>query len=480
MARDLVAGVDCSTQSTKVLVIDPEDGTVVAQGRGSHEVVGSGGARETHPDQWWTALQEALAQTGCARQIRSLSVAGQQHGLVAVDESGRPLHPAVLWNDTRSAQDAADLIEDLGGRGQWAEKIGSVPLASFTVTSWAWLRRTDPTTANAVAGIRLPHDEVTYRLTERSVTDRGDASGTGWWSTADESYSKAVLDLDRVRLSPDFLPEVLAPGEAAGEVTRGAAEALGFSSGVLVGPGTGDNMAAALGLRLAGGQAAMSLGTSGTVYAISDRRSADPSGIVAGFADATGNFLPLACTLNATMAVDRMADWLHIDREAVEPAGNIIVMPYLDGERTPDLPHAAGSIVGLRHQTSAGQILQAAYDGVAFSLLDALDRVAEQAGGSADEPLMLIGGGARSRVWRDTVRRLSGREVLVPDVDEAVAIGAAAQAAAVLSGEQPQDVTRRWDPVGGTTLPPIAVDEAVLERHRTVRSLTRNLNTAKI
>jgi xylulokinase len=478
VARDLVAGVDCSTQSTKVLVVDPGSGTVVAEGRGGHEVTGSRGARETHPDQWWMALREALAQTGCAGQVRSLSIGGQQHGLVTVDDAGRPLRPAVLWNDTRSAPDAAALIDDLGGRGEWAQSIGSVPLASFTVTTWAWLRRTDPAAADAVAAIRLPHDEITYRLTGRSVTDRGDASGTGWWSSADEAYSKAVLGLDRVRLDPEQLPEVLGPGDAAGEVRRAAAEELGLASGVLVGPGTGDNMAAALGLGLAGGQAAMSLGTSGTVYATTGHRPSDPSGVVEGFADATGDFLPLACTLNATLAVDRVAGWLGVDREAVEPAGEVVVMPYLDGERTPDLPAAAGAIVGLRHDTSPGQILQATYDGVVISLLEALERIAEQAGGLGEDPLMLTGGGSRGTVWRDTVRRLSGREVLVPDIDEAVAMGAAAQAAAVLSGERPRDVVRRWESAGGTTLPPVEIDDATLARNRAVRDLTGELNTA--
>lgn len=479
MARELVAGVDCSTQSTKAVVVDSGTGEVVAEGRGSHDVAGSQGARETHPDDWWRALGEALAESGHADEVGGISVGGQQHGLVVAGEDTRPLRPATLWNDTRSAPDASALIDDLGGPAAWAERIGSVPVASLTVTSWAWLRRTEPEVADRTAAVRLPHDELTFRLTGRSVTDRGDASGTGWWSTADEAYHADVLALERVRLDAGMLPDVLGPDEVAGEVTPQAADVLGLPAGIPVGPGTGDNMAAALGLGLAPGQAAMSLGTSGTVYATTERRTADPSGIIAGFADATGRFLPLAATLNATLAVDRMADWLGIDREAVEPAGGVVVMPFFDAERTPDLPQAAASVVGLRHDTSPRQILQATYDGVVFSLLEALDRIADQTGGLADEPLILVGGGARGRVWRQTVLRLSGRPVLVPDVEEAVALGAAAQAAAAMTGTTPQDVVAGWDQRGGFVLDAVDRDDATLERHRVVRERAEALNASR-
>jgi xylulokinase len=242
-------------------------------------------------------------------------------------------------------------------------------------------------------------------------------------------------------------------------------------------------MAAALGMGLTSGQAAMSLGTSGTVYARSDTRPVDREGVVAGFADATGRYLPLAATLNATLAVDRMAEWLQIDREAVEPSGDVVVLPYLGGERTPDLPNAAGTVTGLRHDTTAGQILQATYDGVVVSLLDALDRVLEQSGGastgSSGAALLLTGGGARGRVWRETVRRLSGRALRIPDVGEAVAVGAAVQAAAVLTGEAPEDVASRWGCGSGEEIDPVEADDATVERNMDVRSRTEALNTTR-
>ena len=461
----MIAGVDCSTQATKVLVVDPDDGRVVASGRAPHEVTGTGGARETDPEVWWEALRTALAETGRAGEVGAISVAGQQHGLVVTDDDGRPLRPAVLWNDTRSAPDAAELREALGADA-WAERVGVVPVPSFTVTRWAWLRRTEPEIAAATRAIRLPHDWLTERLCGRGVTDRGDASGTGWWSTRDEDYSDEVLDL--VALDRSLLPEVLGASERAGEVEAGD---VGLRAGTLVGPGTGDNMGAALALGLRPGEPVVSLGTSGTAYAAMTERAVDPSGLIAGFADAAGGFLPLAATLNCTLAVDRVATWLGLEREAVADRTAVTVLPYLDGERTPNLPHAAGTIAGLRHDTEPGQILLAAYEGAVASLVEALDLLAAAGSGlDPDAPIVLIGGGARGRVWQQTVARLAGRAVVVPEAEELVALGAAAQAAAVLTGEPADEIARRWQTRRGATVePPASRDVETLERIRGVR-----------
>jgi len=472
-----VAGVDCSTQATKVLVVDPEDGRVVAVGRAPHEVTGSGGARETHPDVWWEALRSALAETGRAGELAAISVAGQQHGLVVTDDNGSPLRPAVLWNDTRSAHEAAELRDELGSEA-WAERVGVVPVPSFTVTRWAWLRRAEPETASATRAVRLPHDWLTERLCGRGATDRGDASGTGWWSTRDERYVDEVLALPQVELDAALLPEVLGPSEAAGELGAVAAEELGVPEGAIVGPGTGDNMGAALGLGLAPGEPVISLGTSGTAYAAMSERAVDPSGMIAGFADASGGFLPLAATLNCTVAVDRVAGWLGLDREAVAAdSGEAVVLPYFDGERTPNLPRAAGTFAGLRHDTAPEQILLAAYEGAAASLIEALERIATLGSGlGADAPVVLVGGGARGRVWQDAVTRLSGRVVQVPDAEELVALGAAAQAAACLTGEAPGDVARRWDTRQGRTVePPAERDTETLARIRATREAALSL-----
>lgn len=458
----LVAGVDCSTQSTKVLVVDVDSGAVVASGRAAHEVSGTGGARETHPDVWWSALAEALAATGRAGEIGAIAVAGQQHGLVVLDDRQRPLRPSMLWNDTRSAPQAAALVERWGAE-RWATDIGVVPVASFTATKWAWLVEHEPEVAAAARRVMLPHDYVNLMLTGVAATDRGDASGTGWWSTATGVYSDEALDL--VGLDRGLLPEVVGFGRPAGQVTAEAAGALGLPAGVAVGGGTGDNMGAALGLGLRVGRPVVSLGTSGTIYAVSETRIVDPTGVVAGFATADHGFLPLAATLNCTLAVDRFAAWLGLDREEVAEETTVVVLPYLDGERTPNLPSAAGSIIGLRHDTTPEEVLLAAYQGAAASLLEAMGAIARSGSGIADdEPLLLIGGGARGAAWQRVVADLSGRTLIIPDMEDPVAMGAAVQAACLLTGSEGVEVATAWGTGIGPIVEPRGSGGGVLER----------------
>lgn len=477
MSRTLVAGVDCSTQSTKVLVVDADSGEVVGAGRQGHVVSGTDGARETEPGQWWTALRDALAQTGRAGRVAAIAIAGQQHGLVVLGDDGRPLRPAILWNDVRAAEQARMLVDDLGGPARWADRVGIVPVASFTVAKWAWLRATEPDVAAATRAVRLPHDHITHRLTGNAVTDRGDASGTGWWSTRTETHDQEVLDLPRVRLDVDFLPTVLGPADVAGEVTREAAAELGLEAGTLVAPGTGDNMAAALGLGLEPGTPVVSLGTSGTAFAVATTRPVDATGTVAGFADAGGQFLPLAATLNCTLAVDRVADLLGLERDDVAASADCVVLPYFDGERTPNLPQAAGSIVGLRHTTTARQVLRAAYEGAAASLLEALDSIDSAGADLADDTsLIMVGGGSRGAAWQQVIGDLSGRALEVPEQLELAAVGAAVQAAAVLRGEGPVAVATRWRTRRGQTIAAGDANRARMERINEVRHQLDGLN----
>ncbi|WBP84736.1 xylulokinase [Kitasatospora cathayae] len=452
----VVIGFDSSTQSTKALAVDLDTGTVLGRGRAPHSV-STGAGRESDPEQWWRALGEAAAATDWADRAAAVSIAGQQHGLVTLDAAGAPVRPALLWNDVRSAPQAAELKAAIGAT-ELARRTGSVPTAAFTAPKWAWLRAHEPAAAERAAAVRLPHDFLTERLTGEPVTDRGDASGTGWWGP--DGYDQDVLA--RIGLDPALLPEVLPPGAPAGAVRPGTP----LREGTPVATGTGDNMAAALGLGLLPGQPVLSLGTSGTVYAVGRSRPADPTGTVAGFADALGGWLPLACTLNCTLAVDRFAALLGRGRDEVEEGGTAVVLPYLDGERTPDLPDASGLVHGLRHDTTPGQLLQAAYDGAAHALLAALDGVLRAGGAdpAGDGPLLLIGGGARGRAWQQTVLRLSGRAVQVPDARELVALGAAAQAAALLTGEPADAVARRWRTARGPVLDPVKKDEDALMR----------------
>jgi xylulokinase len=281
-----------------------------------------------------------------------------------------------------------------------------------------------------------------------------------------------VLGLASIQLPVELLPRVVKPTEAAGAVTPAAAAATGLPADAIVGPGTGDNMGAALGLGLGPGTPVISLGTSGTAYLVSATRIADPSGDVAGFADASGRFLPLTATLNCTLAVDRMAEWLGLDRNDVVPSRGVVMLPYFDGERTPNVPDATAAVLGLRHDTDPRSILMATYEGAVVGLLDALETIDRCSSGiDPDAALVLIGGGARSETWRGVVQRLSGRAISIPRSTELVAIGAAVQAAATFGGQDLQEVASRWHTSTGTLLEPMPRDMETISRHRAVRRL---------
>ncbi|MFI5698517.1 xylulokinase [Streptomyces xanthochromogenes] len=472
----VVIGVDSSTQSTKALFADAVTGRTLAVGRSPHRVDGSGGARESDPEQWWHALRGAVAaglkESGApASAVLGLAVAGQQHGLVALGRDRRPLRPALLWNDTRSAPQAAALTAALGGPAAWTTRTGSVPVAAVTAAKWRWLRENDPSAAERCTAVRLPHDFLTERLTGVAVTDPGDASGTGWYSTATGAYDPEILQL--LDLAPELLPTV-APtgGTRVGSLTAEAAEALGLPPTVAVAAGTGDNMSAAVGLGLGGAglldHPVLSLGTSGTVFAATRTRPDNPA--LNGFASADGHHLPLACTLNCTLAVDRIATLLGLDRDDAAPGGEAVLLPYLDGERTPDLPSASGLLTGLRHTTTPRQLLGAAYEGAVFTVLRALDEVLDACAldpaspTAASRPLRLIGGGAQGRTWVETVRRLSGRPLVLPTGTELVALGAAALAASAATGDDPVALAQEWGADRGTELPPMERDLAAWER----------------
>ena len=460
----LVAGVDSSTQSTKVELRDAASGELVAVGRGAHPAT-TPPRSEQPPQAWAAALGEALAQCGAAvAEVAAISVAGQQHGLVTLDALDEVVRPAKLWNDTESAPEAEALVARFGGAQAWAAAVGSVPVAAFTVTKLAWLANHEPAAFARVARVGLPHDYLNWRLCGRWVTDRGDASGSGWYSPAEGRYRDDVLEL--IAADRAWLPEVLGPLDVAGETPA----VFGLPAGVIVGPGTGDNMGAALGLGLGPGDVVVSVGTSGTAYAVSSVATADPSGAVAGFADATGRYLPLVCTLNATKVTDVVARLLGVDHAAFDRlalaapagAGGLTLVPYFDGERTPNRPHATGLLAGLRSDVSREDVARAAVEGVICGLLDGVDALVA-AGVDVAGRLYLVGGGARSAAYRQVLADLTGREVTVPHEDEVVAAGACVQAAAVLSQRPPAEIAAAWGlGVGDTVAPNAAADHGAV------------------
>src|SRR6516162_5880697 len=471
----LVAGVDSSTQSTKVLLCQAEDGAVVGEAAAPHP-----DGTECDPELWWQALGEA--GHGLLDRADAIGVAAQQHGMVALDQAGQVIRPALLWNDMRSAPQAATLITELGGPAEWARRTGSVPTASFTVTKLRWLAEREPAFAERTAHVLLPHDWLTWRLTgwrggpaepgaaERGpaepgpaepTTDRGDASGTGYFSPADGRW---LPEIAAAALGhPVGLPRVAAPAEIVARTRGGAA----------LSAGTGDNMGAALGLGVGLGEVVVSIGTSGTAYAVAAKPAADESGLVAGFADATGRFLPLVATVNAARILTVTARLLSTDSSGLSDlalaapagAGGLTLLPYLDGERSPNRPRASGVLRGLTStNTTPENLARAAVEALLCSLADAIGNLADC--GIAAERVILIGGAARSEAVRRIAPAIFGVPVTVPPPAEYVALGAARQAAWALSGSaSPPD----WA-LPGTSAEYIAEpDPSVRERYAALR-----------
>ena len=429
----LVAGVDSSTQSCKVLVRELESGEIVREGRASHPE-----GTEVDPAAWWGALLEAIERAGGLDDVAALSIGGQQHGMVVLDEHGGVIRNALLWNDTRSAAAADRLIAEFGAEAL-AERTGSVPVASFTATKLRWLRDHEPEHAARVAAVALPHDWLTWRLRGFGpgnpdlgalITDRSDASGTSYWNPHTGDYDRELLV---AALGHDaILPRVLGPGEAAGTL----------QGGQFVGPGAGDNAGAALGLGAREGDVVVSIGTSGTVFAVTG--SPAGSDVVAGFADASGVYLPLVATLNAARVLDAIARLLDVTHDelgalalAAEPgAGGLVLQPWFEGERTPNRPDATATLFGMTlASTTRESLARAAIEGLLCGLADGLDAV--RAAGVEARRILLIGGAAQNPAVSAIAAQVFEVPVAVPQPGEYVARGAAVQAAWVLAGARP-------------------------------------------
>ncbi len=468
----LVLGIDSSTQSTKALLVDADDGTVVESRTAAHPA-----GTEVDPRAWLTAYDEAAGPL--VDRAAAVSVAGQQHGMVALDSDGLPVRDALLWNDVRSASSARDLVAELGGAQACAEAVGSVLVASFTSSKLRWLRDHEPAAAGRVAQVLLPHDYVSRHAGApgtRAFTDRGDASGTGYFDTARGAWR------------PDLLTAALGHEAAVPDVVPGGTVAATTTAGAVVAGGTGDNMGGALGMALEPGDLLVSIGTSGVISAVSPDPVADGSGTVTGFADAETGFLPMVTTMNAAGILDLQARWLGVDHHELASlalaapwgSGGLSVLPYYGGERTPNRPDAVGTWHGLTPATTRGDLARAAFEALLCALADAVDLLVATTG-VAPARLLLVGGATRSPALRAMAPALLGREVIFPAPGEYVALGAARQAAWALAGTP---VPPTWPRQGLEVLPPPddgdrAAGEAVraayaqLREHLTTTTQTR-------
>ncbi|WP_263309954.1 xylulokinase [Brachybacterium atlanticum] len=456
----LVLGIDSSTQSTKALLVDAETGQVLEERRATHP-----DGTEVDPRAWLRAVDEAAGPL--LERADALAVGGQQHGMVLLDEAGEVVRPALLWNDTRSADAATTLIEEMGGPQASVEEIGSLMVASFTASKLRWVRDEEPENAQRAAQVLLPHDFVSLHLAESGTapfTDRGDASGTGYYSTREEAWKPELVEAALGKnLELPRLPS--APNEVMARTASGAAIAAG----------TGDNMGAALGLSLGPGDVSVSIGTSGVCAMVSDARPGDASGTVTGFADATGRFLPMTTTINASRILEAGRALLGVSHEemaelalASEPgARGVTLLPYFDGERTPNRPHARATLAGMSSSTTREDVARAYVEALLCSLADGITSLEERTGTDARR-ITLIGGGARSRAVQQLAPAIFGREVTIAPDGEYVALGAARQAAWALAGT---DEPPAWE-ISGSRIVAADATPQVLEAYRELKEHT--------
>ena len=441
-------GIDCGTQGTKALVMDA-DGGVHGRGYAAHALTERGtGAREQEPAWWVAALKMAVTQAvgaaGSSVRIAALGVSGQQHGLVVLDEAMQVIRPAKLWNDTETAPENAELVAHFGGAKAWSERFGIVPLTGYTVSKLLWLKKHEPQNFARVRHVLLPHEYLNFYLTGKVSAEQGDASGTGYFDPRKGEWAREVLDFIDGGTGQLFaaLPALRGVDEAVGTVLPAVAVELGLTADCLVASGGGDNMMGAIGTgNVRAGVVTLSLGTSSTVYAFQEHASEDESGCVAPFCASSGGWLPLVCTMNATNVVTQTLNVLGLGVAEIEEAlggtapgaDGLVMIPFFNGERTPDLPGARGNLSGISSNNfTQGNLVRAAVEGVSFGILNGLDLILR--GGTVDQ-ILVIGGGSKSAAWRQLLADASGVAVAVPMEEEAGCMGGAMQALYLVTRE---------------------------------------------
>ena len=440
--RTLVLGVDSGTQSTKVLVVNTRDGAVVGQASRAYGLIAGlpPGAKEQHPHTWRDAashaIHDALQQAkASAQEVAAIGVSGQQHGFVPLDKEGQVIRPAKLWCDTSTASECDQITNKLGGVKAVIEEIGNAILPGFTASKILWLKRKEPNNFARLATVLLPHDYLNFWLTGNKVMEFGDASGTALLDVKKRQWSRAVLQAIDPALER-ALPPLTPSDQPAGTLQESTARALGLSEKVLISAGGGDNMMGAIGTgNTVAGVVTASFGTSGTIYACSERPVIDAQGEIAAFCDSTNRWLPLLCTMNVTAATEMVRTDFGMTHEqfadaavkAPAGAGGLLLLPYLEGERTPNVPYGTGVWFGVNQKTfTAAHFARAAMEGVTLGMNYGLRRLRQL--GVKPRQIRVTGGGAKSKLWRQIMADVFDTEVVTVKVSEGAAYGAALQA----------------------------------------------------
>lgn len=476
-------GIDCGTQSLKVLAWHPERGVLGVASRSYDLIPGlPPGHKEQHPSDWLDALDSCMQElraTVPTAEVRAVGVSGQQHGLVLLDRDDRVIRPAKLWNDTSTEAQCRRIMDALGGPQAYWEEIGNHLPPGFTASKILWVKDNEPEAYRSVASFMLPHDYLNFHLTGRKVAEFGDASGSGYFRVRDRDWSRRVLAaIDPDRDLSGCLPPLIEPQEVVGTVRPELASRWGLPATVKVSSGGGDNMMGAIGSgNAAPGLMTVSLGTSGTIYSYSPVPVVDPQGEIAAFCDSTGGWLPLGCTMNVTVATEMIrnaflrrghAEVDEVIRGIPPGADGLMLIPYLEGERMPPVSSGTGVLVGLRPATaSPAHLARAAMEGVTLGLRYGLERFRRL--GLQPGELRLIGGGARSRVWRQIAADLFNLPVVCPTCQEGPALGAALQALWADQGGGIGEVTAKYLELDQSTRQ--TPDTATAERYQELYAL---------
>ena len=440
--RTLLIGIDSGTQSTKALVVDAKNGKVLGSGAQAYDLIPNlpPGAKEQHPQSWREATASAIRQAlrsakATASEVKAIGVSGQQHGFVPLDKDGEVIRPAKLWCDTSTSAECEEITEKLGGTKKTLKALGNAVLPGFTASKILWLKNHEPKNFARLASVLLPHDYLNFWLTGDKVMEYGDASGTALLDVRKRKWSTAALEAIDADLASK-LPRLISSDQPAGTLQASTAKQLGLQPDVLVSAGGGDNMMGAIGTgNTREGVITASFGTSGTIYACAEKPVVDPEGEIAAFCDSTNRWLPLLCTMNVTVATEMMRqdfEYTHetfASKAASVPAGShgLMLLPYLEGERTPNIPDGTGVMIGINQRTfSASHYCRAAMEGVTLGMNYGLRRLAEL--GVKPTQIRATGGGAKSKVWRQIMADIFNTEVVTLKVSEGAAYGAALQA----------------------------------------------------